>query len=289
MTMKKICIYTLPMSREELAALEKDIKAELAALQAEGRRLDFDWEEIEALDDEIEALDKDIAVLVAELATVRAEKRRAQHDPPSLTQEKQEISHLETKIAALQEEIHLGRQAMAGAPHLEKDIKRLTGEMLVLIVKKNLLKRTPRPRELKKELGRTPANDEVGSRMNTPAEKVQEPETVSLDSLVGRCLIEDCWDSSSVDEEIEPADEEIAPDVRDEAAGILKTLSPREEQVVRMRFGIGCDRVYTLEEIGQKFDLTRERIRQIEAEALGHLRAPERARRLRALMAARWI
>jgi RNA polymerase primary sigma factor len=153
--------------------------------------------------------------------------------------------------------------------------------MLVLIVKKNLLKRTPRSRELKKELGHAPANDEVGSRMHLPAEKVQEPEMVSLEALVGRYLIEDRWDSSSVDEEIESVDEEIEPNVGDEAAGILKTLSPREEQVIRMRFGIGCERVYTLEEIGQKFDLTRERIRQIEAEALRQLRAPERARRRR--------
>ena len=70
-------------------------------------------------------------------------------------------------------------------------------------------------------------------------------------------------------------------------AGILKTLSPKEEKVVRLRFGIGCEREHTLEEIGQEFDVTRERIRQIEAKALRQLRAPERARRLRALMAAR--
>ena len=63
--------------------------------------------------------------------------------------------------------------------------------------------------------------------------------------------------------------------------------SPREEKVIRLRFGIGCESEHTLEEIGQEFDLTRERIRQIEAKALRQLRAPERARRLRALMAAR--
>ena len=75
--------------------------------------------------------------------------------------------------------------------------------------------------------------------------------------------------------------------VRDETAGILKTLSPKEETVIRLRFGIGCEREHTLEEIGQEFDVTRERIRQIEAKALRQLRAPERARRLRALLAAR--
>jgi RNA polymerase primary sigma factor len=74
--------------------------------------------------------------------------------------------------------------------------------------------------------------------------------------------------------------------VRDETAGILRTLSPREEKVIRLRFGIGCEREHTLEEIGQELDVTRERIRQIEAKALGHLRDPERVRRLRALMPA---
>jgi len=147
-------------------------------------------------------------------------------------------------------------------------------------------------RELEKELGRTPTNDEIGRRMDIPVEKVQKLKTisrdpVSLETPVGRDgesalgdLIEDRWVGSPVDTVIES-------NVRDETAGILKTLSPKEEKVIRMRFGIGCEREHTLEEIGQEFDVTRERIRQIEAKALRQLRAPERARRLRALMAAR--
>jgi RNA polymerase primary sigma factor len=147
-------------------------------------------------------------------------------------------------------------------------------------------------RELEKELGRTPTNEEIGRRMDIPVEKVQKLKTisrdpVSLETPVGRDgesalgdLIEDRWVGSPVDAVIET-------NVRDETAGILKTLSPKEEKVIRMRFGIGCEREHTLEEIGQEFDVTRERIRQIEAKALRQLRAPERARRLRALMAAR--
>jgi RNA polymerase primary sigma factor len=147
-------------------------------------------------------------------------------------------------------------------------------------------------RELEKELGRTPTNDEIGLRMEIPVEKVQKLKTisrdpVSLETPVGRDgesalgdLIEDRWVGS-------PVDAVIDLNVRDETAGILKTLSPKEEKVIRMRFGIGCEREHTLEEIGQEFDVTRERIRQIEAKALRQLRAPERARRLRALMAAR--
>jgi hypothetical protein len=81
-----------------------------------------------------------------------------------------------------------------------------------------------------------------------------------------------------------PLDAVIEGNVRDETAGILKTLSPRQEKVIRLRFGIGCKREHTLEEISQEFHLTRERIRQIVAKALGHLRASERAQRLRALI-----
>jgi RNA polymerase primary sigma factor len=147
-------------------------------------------------------------------------------------------------------------------------------------------------RELEKEMGRTPTNDEISRRMDIPVEKVQKLKTisrdpVSLETPVGRdgesalgVLIEDRWVGSPVDAVIET-------NVRDETAGILKTLSPKEEKVIRLRFGIGCEREHTLEEIGQEFDVTRERIRQIEAKALRQLRSPERARHLRALLAAR--
>lgn len=147
-------------------------------------------------------------------------------------------------------------------------------------------------RELEKELGRAPTNEEISRRMDIPVEKVQKLKTisrdpVSLETPVGRDgesalgdLIEDRWVGSPVDAVIEG-------NVRDETANILKTLSPKEEKVIRLRFGIGCEREHTLEEIGQEFDVTRERIRQIEAKALRQLRSPERARHLRALLAAR--
>jgi RNA polymerase primary sigma factor len=147
-------------------------------------------------------------------------------------------------------------------------------------------------RELEKELGRVPTNEEISRRMDIPVEKVQKLKTisrdpVSLETPVGRDgesalgdLIEDRWVGS-------PVDAVIDSNVRDETANILKTLSPKEEKVIRLRFGIGCEREHTLEEIGQEFDVTRERIRQIEAKALRQLRSPERARHLRALLAAR--
>ena len=147
-------------------------------------------------------------------------------------------------------------------------------------------------RELEKELGRTPTNEEIGRRMDISVEKVQKLKTisrdpVSLETPVGRDgesalgdLIEDRWVGSPIEAVIEA-------NVREETANILKTLSPKEEKVIRLRFGIGCEREHTLEEIGQEFDVTRERIRQIEAKALRQLRSPERARHLRALLTAR--
>jgi RNA polymerase primary sigma factor len=147
-------------------------------------------------------------------------------------------------------------------------------------------------RELEKELGRTATNEEISRRAEIPVEKVEKLKTitrdpVSLETPVGwdgesilADLIEDRWVGSPVDVVMES-------NIRDETAGILKTLSTKEEKMIRLRFGIGCEREHTLEEIGQVFDVTRERIRQIEALALRQLRAPELASRLRALLAAR--
>ncbi|HYM13528.1 MAG TPA: sigma-70 family RNA polymerase sigma factor, partial [Bryobacterales bacterium] len=144
-------------------------------------------------------------------------------------------------------------------------------------------------RDLERQLGRTPTNEEIANRMETTADKVQALKTISRDPVpletpIGRDgesalgdLLEDRWVGSPVDAVIES-------DIRDETAGVLKTLSPKEEKVIRMRFGIGYDREHTLEEIARQFDLTRERIRQIEAKAFRELRGPEAVRRLRPLV-----
>jgi len=146
-------------------------------------------------------------------------------------------------------------------------------------------------RELEKELGRMPTNEEIGARMETTEQKVQElraisRDPVSLDLPVGkdgesalRDLIEDRWAVQH------PLTETLFErDVADETAGVLRTLAPNEETIIRMRFGIGYDREHTLAEIARHFNLSRERVRQIEAVALRRLRNPESARRLRPLM-----
>jgi RNA polymerase primary sigma factor len=144
-------------------------------------------------------------------------------------------------------------------------------------------------RELEKELGRTPKTEEIARRMETSAEKVEElkaisRDPVSLDLPVGRDgesvlgdLLEDHSGGSLITQLIDH-------DVRDEAADALKALSPSEEKVIRMRFGIACDREYTLEEIARDFGVTRERIRQIEMKGLQTLRSSDSVERLRPLI-----
>ena len=146
-------------------------------------------------------------------------------------------------------------------------------------------------RELEKELGRAPTKDEISRRMDISVEKVQRLKTisrvaVSLETPVGRdgeSALGDLIEDRSVGS---PVDAVIDSDVRDETANILKTLSPKQERIIRLRFGIGCEREHTLDEIGQEFGVTRERIRQIEAKALRELRSLEWARHLRPLLAA---
>ena len=144
-------------------------------------------------------------------------------------------------------------------------------------------------RELEKELGRTPKNEEIAVRMESTVERVQHLRTilrdpVSLDLPVGKdgeTVLGDLLQGRSADSILDPM---MAHDVRDETAIVLRMLSPTEEKVLRMRFGIGYDREHTLEEIAQEFGLTRERIRQIEVKGLWRLRASENAHRLQPLM-----
>jgi len=144
-------------------------------------------------------------------------------------------------------------------------------------------------RELERELGAVPTSEEISVRMATTQAKVHELKAISrdpasLDLPVGRdgeSVLGDLLEGQSAESLIEPLQDE---DVREGTAGVLRTLSPNEEKVIRMRFGIGYEQAHTLEEIAQDFGLTRERIRQIEVQALGRLRKPENAFRLKQLI-----
>jgi RNA polymerase primary sigma factor len=144
-------------------------------------------------------------------------------------------------------------------------------------------------RELEKELGRTPTNEDIGRRLQITAQKVQELKSISRDPVSldlpvggdGESALGDLIEDRS----IRPLAETLfEANVCDATAGVLKTLAPNEEKIIRMRFGIGYDREHTLGEIAQQFNLSRERVRQIEVVALRRLRNPESASRLRPLM-----
>ena len=144
-------------------------------------------------------------------------------------------------------------------------------------------------RDLEKELGRAPSNEEIGQRLAKTAQKVQEframlKHPVSLDLPVGRDG-ESALRDLIEDRLVRPMAEALFErEVQEQTARVLETLGPDEEKVIRMRFGIGYDREHKLEEIARKFNLSRERIRQIETRALHRLRS-ESSHRLRPLVA----
>jgi RNA polymerase primary sigma factor len=147
----------------------------------------------------------------------------------------------------------------------------------------NKLVRTSR--QLVQEFGREPTPEEIAAKMELPLEKVRSvlkiaKEPISLETPVGEegdSSLGDFLEDKTV---VSPAEAVNSSRLADRTARVLKTLTPREEQVVRMRFGIGRKSDQTLEEIGDDFDVTRERIRQIEAKALAKLRHPSRSKQL---------
>jgi RNA polymerase primary sigma factor len=147
-------------------------------------------------------------------------------------------------------------------------------------------------RRLEKDMGRPPTNEEIANSMETNVRKIENLRSiartpVSLETPVGRDVDSALGDLLEDPNASSPTDTLIDSDVRSKTADILETLSPAEERVLRMRFGIGFEREHTLQEIGKEFALTRERIRQIEAKALQALRDPSRAPQLRQLLASK--
>jgi RNA polymerase primary sigma factor len=141
-------------------------------------------------------------------------------------------------------------------------------------------------RQLLQEYGREPTADELGEKMGMSAEKVREilkiaQEPVSLETPIGEEEDSHLGDFIPDDETPTPADAASATMRREVIERQLRTLTPREEHVIKLRFGLYDGRCRTLEEVGKEFRITRERIRQIEAKALRKLRHPSRARHLR--------
>ncbi|MBQ2859851.1 MAG: RNA polymerase sigma factor RpoD [Peptococcaceae bacterium] len=141
-------------------------------------------------------------------------------------------------------------------------------------------------RQLLQELGRDPTPEEIAAAMEIPVERVREiqkvaQEPVSLETPIGE--EEDSHLGDFIEDEDAPAPAEAASYIllKEQLESVLDTLTPREEKVLRLRFGLDDGRSRTLEEVGQEFGVTRERIRQIEAKALRKLRHPSRSRKLK--------
>jgi len=144
-------------------------------------------------------------------------------------------------------------------------------------------------RQLVQELGREPTNEELAKRMDLPVSKVRKvlrvaQEPISLETPVGEEDESHLGDFLIDQGGLSPSDAVINLNLREQTAQVLKTLTPREEKIVKMRFGLEDGSEHTLEEVGQNFAVTRERIRQIEAKALRKLRHPSRSHRLRAFL-----
>ena len=141
-------------------------------------------------------------------------------------------------------------------------------------------------RQLLQELGHDPQPAEIAEEMNMPVERVREilkiaQEPVSLETPIGEEEDSHLGDFIPDDDALEPAEAASFTLLKEQLVEVLKTLTPREEKVLRLRFGIEDGRTRTLEEVGKEFNVTRERIRQIEAKALRKLRHPSRSKKLK--------
>lgn len=145
----------------------------------------------------------------------------------------------------------------------------------------NKMNRTQR--QMMNELGREPTPEELSKKLNMPVDKVRKVQKIAKEPISLETPVGDEEDSTLGDfiedhNAVMPLDAAVQTNLRDGVTKILASLTPREERVLRMRFGIGMSTDHTLEEVGQQFNVTRERIRQIEAKALKKLRHPSRAR-----------
>jgi RNA polymerase primary sigma factor len=144
-------------------------------------------------------------------------------------------------------------------------------------------------RALVQELGREPTSEEIAKRMDIPVSKVRKvlkiaQEPISLETPIGEEEDSHLGDFIEDRNVVSPAENVINLNLKEMTEQLLKTLTPREERVIKMRFGLGDGSEHTLEEVGQSFAVTRERIRQIEAKALRKLRHPSRSRKLKAFL-----
>ena len=151
----------------------------------------------------------------------------------------------------------------------------------------NKLVRTQR--QLVQELGREPSSEEIAKRMDIPVDKVRKTkkiaqQPISVETPIGEDEDSHLGDFIEDKAAVSPSEAVISLNLKEQTASMLKTLTPREERIIKMRFGLDDGSEHTLEEVGQSFAVTRERIRQIEAKALRKLRHPSRSSKLRVFL-----
>jgi RNA polymerase primary sigma factor len=144
-------------------------------------------------------------------------------------------------------------------------------------------------RQMFNEIGRAPTPEELAEKLGMPIDKVRRTlkiakEPLSTETPVGNEEDSHLGDLIEDENVIQPIDAVIQAGLRDAIAEVLASLTPREERIVRMRYGLGMTSDHTLEEVGKTFSVTRERIRQIEAKALRKLKHPSRSRMLRSFL-----
>ena len=144
-------------------------------------------------------------------------------------------------------------------------------------------------RQMLHEIGREPTPEELAEKLGLPLEKIRKvlkiaKEPISLETPIGDDEDSNLGDFIEDKSALLPVDAAIQSNLRETTTRVLASLTPREERVLRMRFGIGMNTDHTLEEVGQQFSVTRERIRQIEAKALRKLKHPSRSRKLRSFL-----
>jgi RNA polymerase primary sigma factor len=144
-------------------------------------------------------------------------------------------------------------------------------------------------RQMLTEIGREPTPEELAQKLGMPLEKIRKTlkiakEPLSLETPIGEEGDANLGDLIEDKNAILPIDAMIQSNLRETTTRVLASLTPREERIVRMRFGLGMNSDHTLEEVGQQFSVTRERIRQIEAKALRKLKHPSRSKILRTFL-----
>ena len=159
---------------------------------------------------------------------------------------------------------------------------------------RNINKLVRTSRQMLHEIGREPTPEELAEKLGMPLEKVRKvlkiaKEPISLETPIGDEEDSHLGDFIEDKNAVQPLDAAIQANLRETTTRVLASLTPREERVLRMRFGIGMNTDHTLEEVGQQFSVTRERIRQIEAKALRKMRHPTRLRQIEGFLQAQEV